>query len=171
MTWRKSNNSVVWFRSSDPGSATLFNTVRDKLEDDTLMLVLPVIEKRYGLFSIYQPYTSFACTCHCPCRHHLLTSIPIVTSNSRVDPTQLEEDRTLAPPSNFGPGSRTDSSSSVASAFMLPSEACFLPNRLYSVISCRNVGGFELVLLHSPWHSTGDCWTGEKYPEKNSMEY
>ena len=134
------------------------------------MLVLPVIEKRYDPFDIYQPYPSFTCTSHCPCRHHLLTSIPFGTSYSRVDLTQLEEDMTLASPSNFGPGSRTDSSSSVASAFVLPSEACFLPNRLYSVISCRNVGGFELVLLHSPWHSTGDCWTGEKYQVKNPME-
>ncbi len=30
---------------------------------------------------------------------------------------------------------------------------------MYSVVSCHEVGGFELVLLHNPWG--GNCWGGE----------
>ena len=41
-----------------------------------------------------------------------------------------------------------------------PVDAFFLSNKLYSVISSKSLGGFELVLLHSPWHGTSDCWTG-----------
>lgn len=35
----------------------------------------------------------------------------------------------------------------------------FLPNRLYSLISCHDIGGFELVLMHNPWSE--NCWGGE----------
>ena len=35
----------------------------------------------------------------------------------------------------------------------------FLANRLYSVIACQDIGGFELVLMHNPWSE--NCWGGE----------
>lgn len=41
-----------------------------------------------------------------------------------------------------------------------PVVSCFLPNKLYSVVSAKLLGGFELVLLHSPWHGASECWTG-----------
>jgi hypothetical protein len=41
-----------------------------------------------------------------------------------------------------------------------PVVSCFLPNKLYSVVSAKLIGGFELVLLHSPWHGASECWTG-----------
>lgn len=37
----------------------------------------------------------------------------------------------------------------------------FLPNRLYSVVAAKAIGGFELVLLHNPWHASLDCWRGD----------
>lgn len=36
----------------------------------------------------------------------------------------------------------------------------FLHNRLYSVIACRDIGGFELILLHNPWDAHPSCWRG-----------
>ena len=35
----------------------------------------------------------------------------------------------------------------------------FHANKLYSIIACRDVGGFELVLLHNPW-PTNKQWRG-----------
>lgn len=35
----------------------------------------------------------------------------------------------------------------------------FIANRLYSVVLCQDIGGFELVLLHNPWSDS--CWSGE----------
>ena len=35
----------------------------------------------------------------------------------------------------------------------------FLANHLYSVVSCQDIGGFEMVLLHNPWNES--CWGGE----------
>jgi calpain-5 len=37
----------------------------------------------------------------------------------------------------------------------------FIPNKLYSVIACRDVGGYELVLMHNPWFHPNYTWTGE----------
>ena len=59
------------------------------------------------------------------------------------------------PPSSASTNSRKDSTSQ-----QLPADAFFLQNRLYSVIASKSLGGFELVLLHSPWHAGEDCWTG-----------
>lgn len=36
----------------------------------------------------------------------------------------------------------------------------FHENRVYSIIACRDAGGFELVLLHNPWYSNEPCWRG-----------
>eukprot|EP00981_Chlorochromonas_danica_P009924 scaffold2913_cov181-Ochromonas_danica.AAC.18 len=41
------------------------------------------------------------------------------------------------------------------------SEHYFIPNRLYSVVMCRDHGGYELVLMHCPWTDPGYVWTGE----------
>eukprot|EP01034_Spumella_vulgaris_P022861 gene22861-29038_t len=38
---------------------------------------------------------------------------------------------------------------------------CFVPNKLYSVILCRDIGGYELVLMHNPWRDPGYAWNGE----------
>jgi hypothetical protein len=40
-------------------------------------------------------------------------------------------------------------------------EAEFIMNRLYSVITLRTIAGFDLVLLHNPWHAVSQCWLGE----------
>lgn len=37
----------------------------------------------------------------------------------------------------------------------------FIPNRLYSVILTRDIGGYELVLMHSPWYNQAYQWSGE----------
>ena len=179
----------------DSGSISLFNMVRDRLEDDTLMLVLPVIEKRYvrsinspllsspilsSAFSVLVPQPNVPITIII-----IITTITITitihivatTSCCRVEQPSLDEDMSLASSSDFGMVSRSGFSTSspftVASPsptpFVPPSEAFFLPNRLYSVISCRNVGGFELVLLHSPWQSNDDCWTGKHPPSLHSF--
>lgn len=39
-------------------------------------------------------------------------------------------------------------------------EDSFLQNRIYSVIACRDIGGFELILLHNPWAASPNCWKG-----------
>ena len=63
------------------------------------------------------------------------------------------------PGDNSGDGpqstSRKDNTSS-------QEDASFLQNKLYSVIASKSLGGFELVLLHSPWHESADCWRGEE---------
>ena len=41
------------------------------------------------------------------------------------------------------------------------SDHSFLPNRLYSVVAAKAIGGFELLLLHNPWHASMDCWRGD----------
>lgn len=38
---------------------------------------------------------------------------------------------------------------------------CFIPNKLYSVILCRDLGGYELVLMHNPWKNARYSWSGE----------
>lgn len=40
-------------------------------------------------------------------------------------------------------------------------EDFFVPNHLYSVVMVRDVGGYELVLMHNPWNHEGYTWTGE----------
>lgn len=35
----------------------------------------------------------------------------------------------------------------------------FIENCLYSVVSCQDIGGFELVLMYNPW--SDNCWGGE----------
>ncbi len=38
---------------------------------------------------------------------------------------------------------------------------CFSPGKLYSVILCRDLGGYELVLMHNPWRDSACGWSGE----------
>jgi hypothetical protein len=45
--------------------------------------------------------------------------------------------------------------------FTFSAEASFLPNKLYSVIAGKSIGGFELILLHNPWNESQECWTGQ----------
>ncbi len=40
-------------------------------------------------------------------------------------------------------------------------DSYFAPNKLYSVILCRDLGGYELVLMHNPWKDAGYQWNGE----------
>lgn len=36
----------------------------------------------------------------------------------------------------------------------------FVPDAIYSVILCREIGGHEMVLLHNPWRDPNYRWTG-----------
>lgn len=46
----------------------------------------------------------------------------------------------------------------------------FVPNRLYSIVMCRDHGGYELVLMHSPWTDPGYVWTGEWSDSSNDWD-
>jgi hypothetical protein len=37
----------------------------------------------------------------------------------------------------------------------------FIPDMLYSVVACREVSGYELVLMHNPWKNSLYNWTGD----------
>lgn len=45
----------------------------------------------------------------------------------------------------------------------------FYSNRIYSVITCRNIGGYELVLLHNPWGNK-KVWTGSWSDDSNDWD-
>lgn len=40
-------------------------------------------------------------------------------------------------------------------------EDYFIPNRVYSVILTKDIGGYELVLMHCPWSHPSYLWSGE----------
>lgn len=44
-----------------------------------------------------------------------------------------------------------------------------LPGKLYSVIACKEIGGFELMLLHNPW-TEAPCWAGSWSDASNDWE-
>jgi hypothetical protein len=46
----------------------------------------------------------------------------------------------------------------------------FIPNRLYSVIACRDLGGYELVLMHNPWNHPNYNWSGEWSDHSNDWD-
>ena len=46
----------------------------------------------------------------------------------------------------------------------------FIPNRMYSVITYREMGGYELVLMHNPWYNTTYNWTGEWSDSANDWD-
>jgi hypothetical protein len=49
-------------------------------------------------------------------------------------------------------------------------EQFFVPNKLYSVIGCRDIGGYELVLMHNPWFHPNYNWTGEWSDSSNDWD-
>ena len=80
---------------------------------------------------------------------------------SKIEVTPVDEEGNSAQSSSKDRESPTASPSrKESSTLTAPIDAFFLNNRLYSVITTRSIGGFELILLHNPWHSTADCWTG-----------
>lgn len=46
----------------------------------------------------------------------------------------------------------------------------FIPNRFYSVIACRELGGYELVLMHNPWIHPNYAWSGEWSDNSNDWD-
>jgi hypothetical protein len=46
----------------------------------------------------------------------------------------------------------------------------FIPNRLYSVVACRELGGYELVLMHNPWVHSNYGWAGEWSDHSNDWD-
>ena len=91
--------------------------------------------------------------------------ISLAYSYSKIEITILDEDGSTAQSSakdrDSTPGGSSSPSREESGALMAPIDAFFLPNRLYSVITTRSIGGFELILLHNPWHSIAECWTGK----------
>ena len=51
-----------------------------------------------------------------------------------------------------------------------PGEEYFAPDMLYSAILCRDLGGYELVLMHNPWRVEGFEWTGEWSDSSNDWD-
>lgn len=49
-------------------------------------------------------------------------------------------------------------------------EDYFVPNHLYSVVMVRDIGGYELVLMHNPWNHEGYAWTGEWSDQSNDWD-
>lgn len=49
-------------------------------------------------------------------------------------------------------------------------EDYFIPDMLYSVILCRELGGYEMVLMHNPWKNTEYEWTGEWSDQSNDWD-
>jgi hypothetical protein len=50
------------------------------------------------------------------------------------------------------------------------SSSYFVPDMLYSVVLCKDLGGFELVLMHNPWSHPDYSWTGEWSDSSNDWE-
>eukprot|EP01031_Cornospumella_fuschlensis_P030520 gene30520-36883_t len=46
----------------------------------------------------------------------------------------------------------------------------FIPNRIYSVLTVRDHGGYELVLMHCPWNDPNYVWTGEWSDSSNDWD-
>lgn len=46
----------------------------------------------------------------------------------------------------------------------------FIPDMLYSVVSCKDIGGYELVLMHDPWKRNGFGWTGDWSDHANDWD-
>lgn len=51
-----------------------------------------------------------------------------------------------------------------------PGDEFFVPEMIYSVVLCRDVGGHELVLMHNPWKIEGYEWTGEWSDSSNDWD-
>lgn len=51
-----------------------------------------------------------------------------------------------------------------------PGEEHFIPEMIYSAVLCRDVGGYELVLMHNPWKVEGYEWTGEWSDSSNDWD-
>lgn len=50
-------------------------------------------------------------------------------------------------------------------------ENYFMPDALYSVILCRELDGYELVLMHNPWVENAEyAWTGEWSDSSNDWD-
>ena len=49
-------------------------------------------------------------------------------------------------------------------------EDSFIPGKLYSVILCKELGGYELVLMHNPWNDSSHVWTGEWSDQSNDWD-
>lgn len=49
-------------------------------------------------------------------------------------------------------------------------EEPFLPDMIYSAVLCRDIGGYELVLMHNPWKLEGHEWTGEWSDTSNDWD-
>jgi hypothetical protein len=50
------------------------------------------------------------------------------------------------------------------------SDNFFIPNHSYSVVACRDVGGYELVLMHNPYQHPAYQWTGEWSDNSNDWD-
>lgn len=46
----------------------------------------------------------------------------------------------------------------------------FIPGMLYSVVLCKDIGGYELVLMHNPWKDPNYVWTGEWSDTSNDWD-
>lgn len=64
----------------------------------------------------------------------------------------------------------TDSTSVVDNGADRLTDHFFVPNRLYSIVTCRDHGGYELVLMHCPWQDPNYCWTGEWSDTSNDWD-
>lgn len=102
-----------------------WNTFKRKLENDSIVLMLPNERK---------------------------------VDNGENSP----DDNTPAPSdANLLPGSHKD---------RLPGEEFFIPEMMYSAVLCRDIGGYELVLMHNPWKVEGYEWTGEWSDSSNDWD-
>lgn len=67
-------------------------------------------------------------------------------------------------------GAETQPENAVGETMDEQAEEYFIPDMLYSVVACRDVGGYELVLMHNPWQSTTHVWTGEWSDNSNDWD-
>ena len=86
----------------------------------------------------------------------------------------------MVPPEEMG-GTGTDSAAVTATlgqdaASMAPTVSVtqdnyFVPDMLYSVVLCRELDGYELVLMHNPWVNNSNYnWTGEWSDSSNDWD-
>jgi hypothetical protein len=87
-------------------------------------------------------------------------SIVLLMPNEKkpLDPDTTTEDAPVA-----ADGAPTGSSKPVG-------EEPFIPEMMYSAVLCRDMGGYELVLMHNPWRVEGYEWTGEWSDSSNDWD-
>jgi hypothetical protein len=84
----------------------------------------------------------------------------LLPDDKRQDLSYDNADQQLLEASAGGDGAKT----------AMLKEDYFVPNHLYSVVMVRDIGGYELVLMHNPWNHEGYSWAGEWSDASNDWD-